>query len=120
MCPAMYSVFFRGKLVGTTALEYGDPPMGVVYGAIKLNCTSSKESSFLEELGAVVESGIHCIRDSTLRVVGESGNAIPHEGCQVTFEPLSGEAEVELVAIPYPAYRNLFPEHTEKYFGPDT
>ena len=63
----MYQVFSNGVLVGHSALEYGDPPMGVAFGkfipnnaylTIRSECISNHSDQSALHLSVRTEAGL--------------------------------------------------------------
>jgi hypothetical protein len=109
-----YAVYSSNTLVGHSALEGGDPPMGVAIGQffplpayeqIQVMVVSAFESS-QERLNLVV-------------VDTQSGLSIPAQGgvqiLDVSKELGPEGMEVHVLGIGYPLYEELFPGRHAKY-----
>ena len=101
-----FRIYSGATLVGTTRLEYGDPPMGVAFGrftpgagyaAIQAECQSNHQDQTNLKLSAVTPNG---------ETISCSGVAIL-EG--------SGDIEVSVLGIAHPEYEKLFPHHVSQY-----
>jgi len=102
----MFSIYSGATLVGTSMLEYGDPPMGVAFGrfipdlgysAIQSECKSNHQD----------QSNLH------LSVKTPSGEIIRCAG--VTILEANGDIEVNVLGISHPEYAELFPQHVRQY-----
>lgn len=101
-----FKVFSGTVLVGTSGLEFGDPPMGVAFGrfvpaagyaAIEAQCKSNHRDQSHLRLSVVTPSG---------EVIQCSGVGILEGG---------GDIEVNVLGISYPPYAELFPQHIARY-----
>ena len=117
--PAMsnYKVFAGKTLIGHSALETGDPPMGVAsgkflplpaYSAVQPQCIANRDLP-----QAHLELSIMC----------PSGEQLPAEQGVVILDYSAelGEIEVHAAGIGYPLYEQLFPQQVAAYanqFGP--
>ena len=104
-----FLVFAAGEVIGTTHLEFGDPPMGVAFGKFIPN---EQYASFVAAT-PLLEPGVRAVS-----LQGPDGNLIPSEGTYVRdmSAELGGEGlEVEALGIPYPLYEALFPAHVQAY-----
>ena len=107
----MFAIYAKDILVGHSALEFGDPPMGVAFGKffpadayrqIQHECQSNHADQSGLALNARTPAGlaVPCVGVSILECAEVS-----------EFEP----AEVNVLGIPYPLYGELFPEHVAAY-----
>jgi hypothetical protein len=103
-----YKIYSRGTLVGTTMLEYGDPPMGVAFGrlipteayaTIKATCVANHHDQSDLQLSAEKPRG---------EVIQCAGVGILEGG---------GDIEVNVLGISAPSYAELFPHHVAQYEG---
>ena len=107
----LFQIYSGSTLVGWSALENGDPPMGVVsgefkpadgYAVIQAECRSNRDDQTSLGLSVRTAAGITipcagiCIADYSL----ELGN-----GC----------IEVGVLGVPHPLYQELFPDHAQMY-----
>ena len=101
-----FSIFSGATLVGTSRLEYGDPPMGVAFGrfipavgysVIQAQCKLNYED----------QSNLH------LTVRAPSGEVLQCSGVSVLEG--NGEIEVNVLGVSYPEYAELFPQHVGQY-----
>ncbi len=106
---ALYQVYAKGVLVGHSALEYGDPPMGVAFGQLIPNAAYSEIRS-------------ECISNHLdqsalqLSVRTESGLEISCAGVAILDSTADGASpEVNLLGVPYPLYGELFPDQVSSY-----
>ena len=107
----LFRIYSGSKLVGWSALEDGDPPMGVVsgefkpadgYPAIQAECQSSCGDQ--SSLGLSVRTAV--------------GVTIPCAGINISDysqELADGCMEVSILGIPYPLYETLFPNLVQMY-----
>ncbi len=106
-----FSVYSNDVLVGHSALELGDAPMGVAFGvfhpialyeAIRGECSTNHQD----------QSNLH------LTVRTEAGLPVPCVGVGILdYSIEAGEPyiEVNVLGISYPLYEELFPEHVASY-----
>lgn len=103
---SVFSIYSGATLVGTSRLEYGDPPMGVAFGrfipvagysAIQAECKSSHQD----------QSNLH------LSVKTPSGEIIQCAGVAVLEG--NGDTQVNVLGISHPEYAELFPQHVRHY-----
>lgn len=109
---SQYRILWDGALIGYSALESGDPPMGVAfgkflplpeYGAVQARCIASRGMS-QEHL--------------PLSATQSDGQLLPALGISIldcSIELGASEIEVELVGIGYPLYEQLFPNQLSAY-----
>lgn len=102
-----FSIYSGLVLVGYSALDYGDPPMGVVFGqfepadgyaAIQNQCSTNHHDQTVLDLS----------------VQNEAGLVIPCAGLSILnySEELAPPCiEVNIFGIPHPLYGELFPQH---------
>jgi hypothetical protein len=106
-----FKVFSGAALVGYSALENGDPPMGVAcgtftplpaYSEIQSRCIASRESSQAH---------------LALSITRPTGEVLPAElGVAILdYSVELGEIEVHAVGIGYPLYEELFPKQVAAY-----
>ena len=99
---SLFKVWAEGQIIGSTTLEFGDPPMGVAFGAFKPN---NSYASLRKQDGTIEVS-----------IQAEDGSIVPCKGAFVRdrSEEFGPEAvEVEAVGIPHPTYQSLLPEHVQ-------
>ena len=104
-----FQVIVDNEVIGFTHLEFGDPPMGVAFGAFIPN---ERYAAFCEAT-ATLETGVRAVS-----LQAPDGAIIPSEGTYI--RDMSAEfgdegLEVEALGIPYPLYEALFPEHVKAY-----
>ena len=96
-----FEILDADVVIGTTAFESGDSPMGVVYGSFEPTSAYRLE---------------HASPDSDL-VVRIEGQFIPSAGgvgIDDLFEEI-GERQVTIFGIDHALYAKLFPEHVAAY-----
>jgi len=95
--------------IGHSALELGDPPMGVAFGRfvplpayshVQAACIASTKNPSQKQL--------------VLTVRQPDGSLLTAHG--VGIDDLGeGEIEVTAIGIPYPLYEQIFPKHVQAY-----
>ena len=109
----MFEIFAKDSLIGHSALEHGDAPMGVAFGIfrpaegyrqIQRACQANHDQSRLA-LSARTPEGlpIPCEGVNIMDVSHEFEDGDP------------GNIEVSVLGIPYPCYEELFPGHVADY-----
>ena len=108
---AQYRVYAGETLIGHSALESGDPPMGVASGKF-----------FALPAYAFIQPQFIASRDLpqshlALTIVRPNGDLIPSEhGVTILdYSAELGEIEVHVVGIGYPLYEELFPNLAAAY-----
>jgi hypothetical protein len=107
----IFSIYFRGKLIGHSKLESGDAPMGVASGLfipndaylnVKSEIIGTSGNQDHLELTASTEEGfpIHCVGVVITDLTEDLGS----EGLYI-----------EVLGIPYPDYEEIFPQHVSAY-----
>lgn len=118
----IYTIFLDDKRIGTTRLEYADPPMGTVFG----------QANFLD-LGSVYKFfKDYCTKNNieftdypddkliqtrtipNLKVVDDEGIEIKGQGNQISGMD-SNLYELTIEAIPYPFFGEQFSHHVKEY-----
>jgi hypothetical protein len=97
------------EVIGSTRLEFGDPPMGVAFGAFVPN---EHYAAFCKTT-QLFETGV-----GPVVLQAPDGSFIPSVGSYVRdlSAKLGAEGlEVEALGIPSPLYESLFPEHVQAY-----
>jgi len=95
--------------IGHSALELGDPPMGVAFGRfIPLPAYSRVQAVCI----AVTKNPAQ--KQSILTIRQPDGSLLPAQGVSIG-DLGEGEIEVTAVGIPYPLYEQLFPKHVQAY-----
>lgn len=106
-----FSIYSGLVLVGYSALDYGDPPMGVAsgqfepadgYAAIQNECSTNHHDQTVLDLSVQTEAGL---------VITCEGLAI----LDYSKEFPSPCIEVNIFGIPYPLYGELFPQQVTLY-----
>jgi len=107
-----YKVFAGKALVGHSALESGDPPMGVAcgkflplpaYSLIQSQCIATRD---------LPQSHL------ALSIACPNGDPVPadHGVAILDYSVELGEIEVHAVGIGYTRYAELFPDHVAAYY----
>lgn len=118
-----YDIFLDNKIIGTTQLEKGDAPMGVVFGRITFINIYSGYDFFMnycvthgiELVTDCPEEKLICTRTiNNLAVKNELGIEIKGLGNQISGMD-SEEFEISLEGVPYPFYEEEFPYHLKAY-----
>lgn len=106
-----FSIYSGLVLVGYSALDYGDPPMGVAFGqfepadgyaAIQNQCSTNHHDQTVLDLSVQTEAGL-VIPCAGLAILDYSEELAPP--C----------IEVNIFDIPHPLYGELFPQHVTLY-----
>ena len=104
-----YKILLDGKLFGTTKLEFGDPPMGVVFGqncidnSIKIQTDYPNDKLISTE--QIVKLKVY--NSEHIELVGELGNNI--EGMD------SDSFTITILGLDSEVYEREFPEHISEY-----
>jgi hypothetical protein len=98
---ARFHIYFGEHLVGTSDLEFGDPPMGVAFGRFE-------PTDGYEKISGVQNQGHLSVRSGNGVTLNASGGV--HVEGQV-----GDEMEVSVLGIPHSEYEALFPEHVKAY-----
>lgn len=118
----MYSIYAGDILIGHSAFETGDPPMGVVSGVFQPlpNFSGLRARGVPERDGAgqpvadfLIWKGLSAKTPAGVELECQGGVCIT--GCCPDSSPW--ELEVSCLGIPYPLYGDLFPEHVNAYEG---
>ncbi|WP_458626446.1 hypothetical protein [Winogradskyella sp. PC D3.3] len=119
----IYNLHLNGILIGTSELEKGDAPMGVVLGELKF-VESNFGYEFIKKY--CVEKNIELAYDypedkmistmsiSELKVTNQNGIEIIGIGNQISGMD-NEEYEISIFGIPYPFYEEEFPHHVKSY-----
>jgi hypothetical protein len=106
-----YKVFAGKTLIGHSALETGDPPMGVAsgkflpvpaYSSVQSQCIASRD---------LPQAHL------SLSIIQPNGELLPaeHGVAILDYSVELGEVEVHAVGIGYPLYELLFPQQVAAY-----
>jgi hypothetical protein len=109
---SQYRILWDETLIGHSALESGDPPMGVAFG--KFLPLASYEA---------VQGRCIAFRDMSqehlpLSVTQPDGQLIPALGVSIldfSIELGASEIEAHVIGIGYPLYEELFPNQVAAY-----
>ena len=119
-----YLIFLNKEEIGWTNLEYGDAPMGVVFGVIhfhkkeygydwlKLFCTK-KEITITTDYPE--DKLITFSSDEYLKVKNEKGVEIKGVGGNELGGMDGDKFDVSILGIGYPFYEEEFPHHVKEY-----
>lgn len=117
----IYNILLDDQRIGTTKLEFGDPPMGVVFGEISfIDITAPYEffKSYCEanKIDSTDYADDKVIRLSipNLKITNDKGNEIRGLGSDV-FAANTYPSEVTIVGIAHPFYGYEFPHHVKSY-----
>lgn len=120
----IYKIFLDGKEIGTSELEKADAPMGVAFGLIEFNGIESPYEFFkeyclkknivintddpeFEFIDTQVMSELKVFRQDGMEIQGVAGN---------TIKGMKDEGyEISILGIPYPFYKEEFPNHVAEY-----
>lgn len=107
----MYSVYAGSDLIGHTALESGDAPMGVAFGLFI-------PSDGYARVKNVCQQNHGDQSELQLAVATEAGDTIPAIGVSVLdYTVLVNEPEIQvnLIGVEVGLYEALFPKHVQAY-----
>lgn len=110
----MFAIYAGDALVGHSALECGDSPMGVAYGlfiaadgydAVRHECRTNHADQSGLALSARTPAGnpLPCIAVAVLDYSDQAAEGQP------------AYVEAAVLGIPHPLYAELFPEHVAAY-----
>jgi hypothetical protein len=123
MAARRYDIFLDSKLIGTTALEKADAPMGCVFGRIDFTDASSaydylKKYCIANNIDLVFDSPEDKLLSTQtlerLKVVNMQGIEIKGLGNQISGMD-SEEFEITIEGIAYPFFEKEFPHHVKAY-----
>jgi len=106
-----FQVLIGDMVVGTSDLEYGDPPMGVAHGSLLPNSAYREFQHLTDEDGFVRTQ-------SEIRIRSVDGQQFlePSEGAFIQdFSTDMTKPEVEVSILGLHRYEDWFPEHYKKY-----
>ncbi len=123
MTMKLYDIFLDGKKIGTTELEKGDAPMGVVFGNITFINISSGYDFFKTYC---VTNDIELVTDypedrliftrTINNLAVKNGLGIEVKGVGNQISGMDSEVfEISLEGVPYPFYEEEFPHHVKAY-----
>jgi hypothetical protein len=118
----IYDILLDGKRIGTTRLEYADPPMGVVFGKADFFDIDSVYGFFKDycnkreiEYTDYPEDKLISTRTiPNLKVIDEGGIEIKGLGSHISGMD-SDVYELTIEGIPYPFFAEQFPQHVKDY-----
>jgi hypothetical protein len=116
----LYVIFRGATIIGHSALESGDPPMGVATGVFE---PTARFLQIRDSWRPVVDGAGHRHPDMRawdgLSVRTPDGIEVECQGGVEVVEAGPADApwgrEVTCFCIPYPMYEQLFPAHVEAY-----
>jgi hypothetical protein len=109
-----YALYSEGTLIGHSALEGGDPPMGVASGRFF-------PQPAYEKIQAKVVAAFTSSQDHLGLVVidTQTGSSLPAQGGAQILDASADVGpegiEVQVLGIPYPLYEQLFPGRYAAY-----
>ena len=109
-----FSILHNGRVIGWSALEFGDPPMGVAFGQF---IASNAFDDFLSKEDGVGLDSTGALKWSGLALVEADFGPVPCDGIGLTrcVSDRGIELEVTALGVPYPEYATLFPLHIQEY-----
>lgn len=118
-----YNIYLEDQLIGTTLLEKGDAPMGVVMGKIDFIIENIGYDFFKEYC---IDNNIVIYNDDPEdkilttagipKLIVKDENGIDIKGVATYIEGMDGEGfDVTIQGIPYPFYEEEFPHHVAAY-----
>jgi hypothetical protein len=123
MTKKIYNIFLEGNKIGTTELEYADPPMGVVFGQIHfINIPSGYDflKTYCERNDIEIIYDLPEVRlISTaylphIKVINSSGIEINGQGIYIDGMD-SDLFTINAFGVPNPLFGNEFPHHVKAY-----
>jgi hypothetical protein len=108
---AEFSVDAGERLIGTTALERGDPPMGVAFGTmIATEGYDDVRAQCIQQLGdqTALKLSVRTSTGMVLSCVGVGINDLSDEAGEPCID-------VEVLGIDHDVYVELFPGHVAAY-----
>lgn len=108
-----FEILANSVVIGYTAFELGDPPMGVAFGKfIPIATYKAVQPTIIQYTGREVVGIALAVRiASTQQLIQCLGVAITDYSAQFGAEGL----EVAALGIGYPPYADLFPHHVDAY-----
>ncbi|MFI5406952.1 MAG: hypothetical protein ACHQ1D_10620 [Nitrososphaerales archaeon] len=118
----IYNILLDEKIIGTTRLEYANPPMGVVFGQAHFVDIDSAYEFFKNYCNKnnigfkdYPEDKLFQTRTiPNLKVIDETGIEIKGQGNQISGMD-SDVYELTIEGIPYPFFGEQFPHHVKDY-----
>jgi hypothetical protein len=108
-----FTVYCSGVLIGHSALESGDPPMGVAFGRFSpLPAYEKVRQEIITTWGSTQEQLLLSVVDTL------SGATLLAQGGVQIFDAVGfeqEEMELQVAGIPYPLYEQLFPGRYAAY-----
>jgi len=110
----MFLIYSDGVLIGQSALEHGDPPMGVALG--EFIPAAAFAAARLEAVVSEQQEDIRILRGLSLRTSDQKLIRCTHVAvieCGESSNPIGWE--VECMGFESPSYADLFPNHVKAY-----
>jgi hypothetical protein len=109
-----YAVYFAGTLIGHSALEAGDPPMGVAIGRFwPVPAYEMIQSKVVAAFDSPQDHFAFVVVDT------ETGSSLPAQGGTQILDASSDLGpegiEIHVLGIEYPLYEQLFPGRYAAY-----
>lgn len=118
-----YTILLEGKKIGTSQLEYGDPPMGVVFGKIELTDATinytwlrkyCKDKHITIGYDFPEDLMITTLAIPALQVFTDTGIEI--KAGALSLEGTDAEGyNINIVGVNSPSYEEEFPHHLQAY-----
>jgi len=119
----IYDIFLDNVKIGTTRLEKGDAPMGVVFGVIEpidaefgydyiKNYCQKKKINLADDYPD--DKLISTRTIDSMRIVSDNGIEIKGIGNQISGMD-GNEYEITIEGVSYPFYEEEFPHHVKAY-----
>lgn len=123
MTKKIYNILLDNNKIGTTELEYADPPMGVVFGKVHFDNISSGYdflktyclTNSIEVISDYPDNRLITTGDiANMKVVDQNGVEIKGQGTNV--EGMDTDVfQVTILGVPYPFFEEEFPHHVKAY-----
>lgn len=122
MTDQQYQIFLDGRLIGLTALEKADVPMGIVFGEMKLNSIDNPYAFFksycLERQIGITDHKqdqfLSTRHIPTLKVIDSDGTEIKGDAISVAGQG-SSDFEITIEGVPRNIYSYKFKHHIDHY-----
>ena len=109
--PARFKVYQGSTLLGWSALESADPPMGVAFGQFIAAPAYAGLQQQVRALAGASQSGLHLVVHHLDQPVPALGVSIQDYSAECGADAI----EITVLGIAYPLYEQLFPQAVAAY-----